>query len=133
MPIQLHELLPLLVRCCTGLRGRLLPAVDDWLNEDGTLSYFRIGHVLVDWIVERFAAGDYGFSDDFFSLMERLLTEGSPEVQDVAATGILEGLHHQRRLPPELWVPLLGPKARAYLIVWDRFHGAVTPGLQGPA
>jgi hypothetical protein len=128
--LQSHELLPLLVECCPGLRDRLIPDVDYWLNGDGTISYHRIAHVLIGLVADRFQAGDYSFSDSLFARIEQLLTDGSEEVQTLTATGILEGL--QNRLPPELWVPLLGPKAREYLIAWDRFHGANTPGLEEP-
>jgi hypothetical protein len=131
MAIEQHELLPLLVRCCPGLRGRLVAAADEWLQDDGSIGYFRVVGVLEHLVVERLGEGDYSFADDLFALMERLLVEGSADVQSVVATGFLEGLAHQGRLSPALWLPLTGPEARAYLQAWDQFTGVSTPGLDG--
>src|SRR5262249_37912827 len=129
---ELHELLPLFVRCCPGLRDPLVQAADDWLQEDGTISYYLVVSLLSDYVVERFDAGDYSFSNELFLLVERLLKDGSQEVQDVVATGFLEALVNQQQLSAELWVPLVGPEAREYLRAWDRFTGVVTPGLDEP-
>jgi hypothetical protein len=129
MAIERSELLQLLVRSCPGLRDRLVPTADNWLQEDGTISYFVVSWVLTDLVVDRFRQGDYGFADDLFALIERLLTEGSDEVKDIVATGFLEGMAHQDDLVPELWVPLTGPRARDYLRAWDQFTGVSTPGL----
>jgi hypothetical protein len=131
MAIESHELLPLFVRCCPGLRALLVRAADDWLCEDGTISYFAVAALLSEYAVERFDAGDYTFSDELFDLVERLLGDGSQEVGDVIATGFLEGLVNQERLAADLWVPLIGPRAREYLRAWDRFTGVATPGLEG--
>jgi hypothetical protein len=129
MAVELHELLPLFVRCCPGLRDRLVAAADNWLQEDGSISYFLVASVLARYVVERLGSGDYSFADDLFGAVERLLSEGSADVQAVAATGFLEGLANQQELPAELWVPLVGAEAREYLRALDRFHGVVTPGL----
>jgi hypothetical protein len=133
MAIESHELLPLFVGCCPGLRALLVQASDDWLQEDGTIAHYLAASLLTDYVVERFDAGDYGFSDELFALVERLLANGSEEVKNVVATGFLESLVNQQRLPSELWVPLIGPEARDYLRAWDRFTGAVTRGLEEPA
>jgi hypothetical protein len=129
LAIESHELLPLFVCCCPELRVALIRAADDWLCEDGTISYFAVASILRDHTVASLVSGDYGFSGELFLLVERLLGDGSNEVRSVIATGLLEGLANQRRLPAELWVPLIGPRAREYLRAWDRFTAAVTPGL----
>ncbi len=67
MAIESHELLPLLVRFCPGLRDRLVMAADAWLNEDGMISYFSVVAVLRDLVVERFDAGDNSFAEQLFA------------------------------------------------------------------
>ncbi len=129
----LQELLPRLVQCCPGFREMLVRNVDDWLHDDGSISYFRIVSLLAGFAAGRFNEGDYSFADDLFALVERLMESGSEDVQDVMATGFLEAMHNQTILPPELWVPLIGPRAREYLIAWNAFHGATTPGLEDPS
>jgi hypothetical protein len=132
MAIELHQILPLFVRICPEVRDRLVAGADDWLHDDGTISYYEIVAVLTRLVVERFDAGDYGCADDLFALVERLLSEGSQEVKDLIATGFLEGLLYQQELPSELWVPLIGPQAREYLLALNSFHGTTTPGLEDP-
>jgi hypothetical protein len=133
MAIERHDLLPLLVQCCPGLRDCLVATADKWLQEDGSIGYYHISSVLTGLVVERLGQGDYSFADDLFALVERLLVEGSEEVQGIVATGFLEGMAHQAELAPELWVPLVGPEAREYLRAWDQFTGTSTPGLDNPS
>jgi hypothetical protein len=113
--------------------GALVRCADDWLREDGSISYFEIVSRLADFAAERFNEGDYSFSDDLFALVERLIGSGSAAVREVMTTGFLEALHNQQVLPPELWVPLIGPRAREHLIAWDAVYGATTPGLENPS
>ena len=133
MPIEQHELIPLFVGCVPGLRDRLAERVEDWLNDDGSISYYAITYAVAGLAAARMDAGDYSFADELFALVERLLAEGSRAVQDAAATGLLEGLLSQQRLGPDLWVLLLGPMGRDYIRALDQLQGTTTPGLDQPA
>ena len=124
-----QQLLERLIPAVPPLREKLLVTVDDWLQEDGRLSMFSVIGGLVQVVVEKFNAGDYSFSDDLFLLVEEVLANGDQESKDVIATGFLEGLQHQKALPADLWVPLLGPHARKYCEAWDKFTGVATKGL----
>src|SRR5437879_5238500 len=122
-------MLPLLVGSVPGFRSLLVKRVDDWLNEDGTLAYYIIAGLLAGQVTQSLHRGDYSFADEFFALVERLLEDGCDDVKNLMATGFLEALQNQDILPSPLWTPLLGKQARDYLIAWDRFNGASTPGL----
>jgi len=128
--IELHELIPLLVQCCPGFRGPLVHSADDWIHEDGTFSYCFLTARLADYVVEQFDQGEYGFADELFSLVERLLEQGTEAVKAAVATGFLERLQDQQELSSPLWAPLVGKRARDYLVARDTFHGTKTPGLK---
>jgi hypothetical protein len=65
-----------------------------------------------------------------FDFMEKLLVEGDQDMQNLVATGFLEGImscaDESRNYQ---WVDLLGPESRAYCKAWDDFCGCKTPGL----
>ena len=127
--IQEHELIPLLVQCIPEYRNRLAKSADTWLNDDGTVSIYQQLYVLVDLVVDRFDAGNYDGSDELFELVERLFAEAEKPVKDAIATGFLEGMQNQTRLPGDLWAPLTGQRAKEFCRAIDVFHGAKTSGL----
>lgn len=63
-----------------------------------------------------------------FNLIEELMTKGDDEMQDAAATCILENLQNYET-PPKKWIYLLGPESRKYCLAWDNFTGVRTEGL----
>jgi hypothetical protein len=126
---ELHELIPLLVQCCPGFREPLVRNADDWIREDGTFGFCFLTARHADYVVEQFDQGEYGFADELFSLVERLLEQGTEAVKAAIATGFLEQMQDQQELPSPLWAPLVGKRARDYLAARDTFHGTKTPGL----
>jgi hypothetical protein len=67
-----------------------------------------------------------------FILIERLMVEGTEEVQTAAATCFLENLINAvswERISAESFVHLLGKESKAYCRAWDEFTGVKTEGL----
>ena len=127
--IQEHDLIPLLVQCIPEFRDRLVRSADTWLNDDGTVSIYRQLDVLIELVIDRFDAGNYDGSDALFELVERLFAEAEESLMDAIATGFLEGMQNQTRLPGDLWAPLIGQRAKEFCRAMDVFHGAKTIGL----
>lgn len=128
--IEVKDLIPLLVQSYPGVRDHLVETADDWLGDDGTIMPCMT-LAAVSWLVaERLRKGEHDGADRLFNLIERLLTEGSAEVRDAAATCFLENLTNRSdSLDPRLYVPLMGPESRNYCRAWDDFTGVKTPGL----
>jgi hypothetical protein len=103
----------------------------DWANEPGDtsgacLDFATFSHYVAD-VIGGQAAGDL---PAIFALVERLVAEGNEEVATAATTCLLENvLNRVPPLAPEQFVPLLGPRFRAYCRAWDEFCGTRTPGL----
>jgi hypothetical protein len=68
-----------------------------------------------------------------FGLAEQFLKQGSDEVANAVATGMLEQLWTAARgsgFDLSTIDPFLGPEARGYLLAWDAFNKTRTPGLR---
>ena len=76
------------------------------------------------------AGEDEGDLPAAFALVERFMVEGDEEVHTAAATCCLENtMNRTPSLDPARFVPLMGPKSRAYCRAWDEFCGVRTAGL----
>lgn len=61
-----------------------------------------------------------------FIFIEKLMNEGSEEVQEAVATCFLEDLLNAvswERIPASSFVPLLGPESKKFCRGWDEFTG----------
>ena len=121
--IDLEQMRQLLCRTYSGLRERIVAAVDDWIGDDGAFLAFPWMDQLCYLVVERLELGDYEQIDALFQVIEDLLAEGDEAVQTVILTGFLEGLQHQQKVPPKFWRPLLGPLAQSHCTAMDNFYG----------
>lgn len=68
-----------------------------------------------------------------FAFAEQLLNQGSDEVANAVATGMLETIWKASRdsgFDFSCIDPYLGPEARRYLIAWDDFNKTKTAGLR---
>ena len=64
---------------------------------------------------------------------ERLLKQGSGDVQNMVATCMLEEIWlaaRQSGFDFSLVGPYLGPESRRYLLAWDKFNKTTSPGLR---
>jgi len=82
-------------------------------------------------ISEKLGAEDFESIPAVFSLIERMLGEGTQDVMDAAATCFLENIHNRvpTTIAPGSFVPFLGPLSRDYCRAWDKFCGVETKGL----
>lgn len=121
--IEFEEMRQLVCRTYRGMRERVVATADDWIGDDGEFLQFPWMRQLCGLVVSRLEQGDYEQAEALFQLVERLLAAGDEGVQTVVATGLLEGLQHQERIPHNLWRPLLGPLAQSHCEAVDKFHG----------
>ncbi|WP_394781928.1 hypothetical protein [Undibacterium sp.] len=121
--IELEEMRQLFCRTYDGLRERIVATADNWIGDCGEFIAHAWIYQLCRLVRDRLENGDYEQSVALFMLVEKLLTAGDEAVKTVVATGFLEGLQHQRKFSPELWMPLLGPLAQSYCAATDKFHG----------
>ena len=86
---------------------------------------------LGEFVMDEISAGRMAQMPELFELVERLMNQGTKDVQDAVATCFLENLLNStpHRIPPESFVLLLGPESRKYCRAWDEFSGVKTPGL----
>jgi hypothetical protein len=69
---------------------------------------------------------------DIFIFIEKLMVEGTQEVQDATATCFLENLVNAtswNRISAESFVHLLGEESKEYCRAWDEFTEVKTDGL----
>lgn len=86
---------------------------------------------LGEFVMDEIAAGRLARLPALFEVVERLMREGTEEVQNAVATCFLENLLNStpHRIPPESFVLLLGPESRKFCRAWDEFSGVKTPGV----
>ena len=86
---------------------------------------------LTDFVLDRVEADAMEDFPSLFDTVEMLMVDGDSDVKDAVATCFLENLLNvtPRCIPPERFVPLLGPESRAFCRAWDEFTGVKTPGL----
>jgi hypothetical protein len=86
-----------------------------------TMSFGDVGRELVERIDE------IGKADAtlVFQRIEHILTHGTEQEQNAAATGFLEAVVGAiDRAPERTWIlRLAGPRSRDYVAAWDRFNG----------
>ncbi len=129
MSLSRDQSLSLLAESFLPLEEELDRLRGEWLPDQLplTTAMSALGRVLVanvgtagDEAVERIA-----------EVLETLLSVGDDEVQNAAATGLLEALvcsfEAEQGSAPLL--KRLGPQSREYLRAWDEFTGRKTPGL----
>lgn len=69
---------------------------------------------------------------EIFSLAEEILQMGDNDSQTAITTCFLENILNRcsyRLIPPEAFIPFLGPESRAFSRSWDELSEDRTPGL----
>lgn len=129
------EVLPLFHRACPSFAPRWQEHCAAWDEEH--LLYIDLG-VLVDHIVDRFAAGHTEEFPAVFAVCERLHLEGDPEVREAATIGLLEGIQNvsgSRGVDPEEFRQFLGPESLKWWTglnaFWDGRSRVVCPEQPG--
>ena len=128
--ITLDDVMPLVLEACPAF----LPVLEAYYRRydviPGSRPFYYIEAVkLTSWLDKRVESQETACFPTLFTLIERLLAEGTNQVRDLAAVGIIEGLQnvaYNRRgsNAPLIYVPWLGPLARKE---WDAYSkdGAV--------
>jgi hypothetical protein len=115
------------------LKESLVISVDDWLQDDGTMSASLLCVNLARGVKTFFESEETSVEEfeDIFNVVEHLLVASdSKEIKDAVATCFLESLLNE---PPENiscnWTQYLGDKSRDFCRAMDDFHGVRTAGL----
>jgi len=117
-----------------SLSPRTAVALDRWKAQrwdEGEPAYgaFRaIGSAIASKRAPPSAAG----MKALFAFADRLLTQGSGDVSNMIATGLLEQIctaAHESGFDFSTVDRHLGPEARRYLLAWDKFNDRKMPGL----
>jgi hypothetical protein len=102
---------------------------DEWLPDEPpfTVAMGELGGILGA------SAGTVGDEDlqRVAEVLETLLNDGTEEVKNGVATGLLEALISSSYSEPTAvhLLKRLGPEAKKYCRAWDEFTGGKTPGL----
>lgn len=120
--ITLDEVMPLVLEACPAF----VPELDafyrryDIAPESRPFYYIEAGR-LNSWLYERMESHETECFPAVFALIERLLAEGTNQVKDLVATGILEGLQNRAMYAHgqnghTIFLPWLSPLTRQE---WD--------------
>lgn len=116
-----------------NLKESLVMSVDDWLQDDGTMSVSLLCVNLARGVKIFFESEEKSVEKfkDIFNVVEHLLVASeSKEIKDAVTTCFLESLLNA---PPENiscnWTQYLGDKSRDFCRAMDDFHGVRTVGL----
>jgi hypothetical protein len=103
---------------------------DRWADE-GSPGLCTDMSAFADFIKDRILYGNEVELKKLFDLIEHLLVFGDDGIQTAAATCCLENILNlvPRKIPPERFVPFLGPRSREFCKKWDEFTGVTTPGI----
>jgi hypothetical protein len=91
-----------------------------WHGED--IPWYLAMGELAHYIVEAYEQGDTSRYQELFSAVERVLTSGDSEVQNLIVVGLLEDIQNiasHRSFGPDVFRGWLGPQS---LIAWDELN-----------
>lgn len=121
--ITLDDVMPLVLEACPAF----LPVLEAYYSKyhvvPGSEPFYYIeAAYLTSWLYERLESHEMECFPAMFALIERLLAEGTNQVTDLVATGILEGLQNCANYAAcsgnghSIFFPWLGPLTRKE---WD--------------
>ena len=103
----------------------------DFIREDGTLSVHGVFAVFSHYVANRLVCEPNPSLGKVFEYVESKLTGDDSEIDNAACTCFLENLMNRVPdiIPPQHFVPLLGPKSRRFCRAYDEWCGSKTEGL----
>lgn len=118
-----EDVIPLFLAACPDLRPDWERECRLWYEEMGIErpNYHMEITPVNEFLLNRAVAGVTACLPAAFAALERLLAEGDDGAQDLAATGIIEGLQNRvvgDHVDTSLILRWLGPKSRQY---WDAY------------
>lgn len=120
--ITLDEVMPLVLEACPAFVPELEAYYSRYDVVPGSRPFYYIEAVqLTSWLDKQVESHETACFPAVFALIERLLAEGTNQVKDLVATGVLEGLQnvaYNRRgsNAHAILLPWLGPLTRKE---WD--------------
>jgi hypothetical protein len=128
MPLTKPQIIPELLRVCPELQPAWDSHAADWAGEDpkdydGEIpGSFNDAAAIVHAIVDFYGSGETQAFPRFFTYIERLLTDGDPDVQGIAVVGYLETLQtvaSWREHGSEVFIVWMLPESRRS---WLQIH-----------
>lgn len=120
--ITLDEVMSLVLEACPAFVPELEAYYSRYDVVPGSRPFYYLeAGTLNSWLFERVESGETACFPAVFALIERLLADGTDQVKDLVATGMLEGLQNRAmyahgRNGHTIFVPWLGPLTRKE---WD--------------
>ncbi len=123
MPLTKAQIIPELLLACPELQNAWDKHAADWADEDpndydGEIpGEYNNASAIVHELIEFYGRGETASFPRFFTFIERLITGGDAEVQNIAVVGYLETLQtvaSWKEHREEVFVPWLQPESRRW-------------------
>jgi hypothetical protein len=114
--ITRSEILPLLVQACPAYEPEWRRFITDYVDDVEPFLYVAIPQ-FTRCLSRVLAAGDVETLRRVFALLERLIVEGDPEVQEAAVVGIIRNLQNSNlheQTAPDDYLPYLMPESQRW-------------------
>jgi hypothetical protein len=114
--IDRTEMIPLLVEACPSFGPPWRKFRAEWANESELPCYIAIGE-FARHLSTVLASGNEDVLRNVFDVVERLILEGDPYVQEAAVVGVIEDLQNSNLhsgTKPDQYLPYLLPQSRRW-------------------
>jgi len=125
--IESPDAFPLLVQACPSFRPAWEAHLREWGND---VLYIAAGN-LADHLLALLGSGRIEAFAPVAQAIERLLVEGTPEVQTLAVVGVIEGIQNgwaNQGTDPGIFGAYLGPEGRRNWQALNEFWGGAGAG-----
>lgn len=125
--ITRSQIVPLLVEACPAYEADWKRFATEYTDDPERFLYVALVP-FAQCLSRTLAAGDRATTARVFSLLERFITEGEPEVQEAAVVGIIKDLqneHLHRGTSPDDYLPFLLPESQRW---WGKVRSFWTNG-----
>jgi hypothetical protein len=128
MPLTKAQIIPELLLACPELQSAWDVHAADWAQEDpndydGEIpGDFNNASAVVRAVIDFYARAETAFFPRFFQFIERLISEGDAETQNIAVVGYLETLQTAaswKEHGPEVFVQWMQPESQRW---WKQIH-----------
>ena len=114
--IRRSEVLALLAEACPAYEAEWRRFTSDYADDSETFLYVAIPQ-FSRCLSRALAAGDVESLHRVFDLLERMIVEGDPEVQEAAVVGIIKNLQNttfHEQTAPDDYLPYLKPESQRW-------------------
>lgn len=123
MPLAKAQIISELLLACPELQPAWDAHAADWAQEDpkdydGEIpGDYNNASAIIHAVIDFYARGETAWLTRFFQFIERLVSEGDPETQNIAVVGYLETLQTAaswKEHGPEVFVQWMQPESRRW-------------------